>query len=498
MSDYISINVQEIEPAQSVHHSARTKTVTYLVANPNTVTNYRHDLASLNENTNNIDNVADYFKERELEIKQDYKQHIKQSMKANTKLYQEAVISFGRERFEQNNQSDILKATEDFCLEFEKKYNVKILMSSLHLDEGHKDENGTIQHNYHTHLLIENYSFDTHKTGMRKVDFRTLQTELAQSFEHLGFVRGDPEKKAVRLEHREYRAMKEQESALQKEIESLKSELASVEQVKEQYKLERQNLKDSGTAKQSDYQELKKQYTDLEQLAKNDKLTITDLQDTLKKIYNQCPEKTAKTYTDIGEIALSHIQKQAKDIKYFVENESYWFNEIQAIRQENKQLKNELIITQSENQQLKSDLNALQSIKNTPDVQTYQPTPEKLSEAIKSVSKQQSLINWQTQTIETLKNHAEKSKFIKTHEIAEIDDSLDVQLKPLDRLIGAFTGVADFVEKILEKFTAMERTISQQANEITGLHNKIGEWEKYADHLEEQLNHNEQGNEWER
>jgi hypothetical protein len=130
--------VQEIEPAQSVHHSARTKTVTYLVANPNTITNYRHDLASLNENPNEIDDVADYFKERELEIKQDYKQHIKQSMKTNTKLYQEAVISFGRERFEQNNQADILKATEDFCLEFEQKYNVKILMSSLHLERGTK------------------------------------------------------------------------------------------------------------------------------------------------------------------------------------------------------------------------------------------------------------------------------------------------------------------------------------------------------------------------
>ena len=200
MSDYISINVQETEPAQSIHHSARTKTVTYLVANPNTVTNFRHDLKSLNNNQNDINHVSDYFKARELEIKQDYRENNNRSIQKNTKLYQEAVISFGRERFEQNNQANILKATEDFCLEFEQKYNVKILMSSLHLDEGHKDENGTIKHNYHTHLLIENYSFDTHKTGMRKVDFRTLQTELAQSFEHLGFERGDPEKKAQRLE----------------------------------------------------------------------------------------------------------------------------------------------------------------------------------------------------------------------------------------------------------------------------------------------------------
>lgn len=284
MSDYISINVQETEPAQSIHHSARTKTVTYLVANPNTVTNFRHDLKSLNNNQNDINHVSDYFKARELEIKQDYRENNNRSIQKNTKLYQEAVISFGRERFEQNNQANILKATEDFCLEFEQKYNVKILMSSLHLDEGHKDENGTIKHNYHTHLLIENYSFDTHKTGMRKVDFRTLQTELAQSFEHLGFERGDPEKKAQRLEHREYRAMKEQETKREIELVDTKAQLAKLES---EYKTARQELKDSGIAKQADYQELKKQYEEQRVQIETKNKEISIIQHELEKSNTQ-------------------------------------------------------------------------------------------------------------------------------------------------------------------------------------------------------------------
>lgn len=284
MSDYISINVQETEPAQSIHHSARTKTVTYLVANPHTITNYRHDLTSLNTNPNEIENIKDYFNARKDEISQDYKQHIKQTMKSNTKLYQEAVISFGRERFEQNNQADILKATEDFCLEFEQKYNVKILMTSLHLDEGHKDENGTIQHNYHTHLLIENYSFDTHKTGMRKVDFRTLQTELAQSFEHLGFERGDPDKKAQRLEHREYRAMKEQETKREIELVDTKAQLAKLEV---EYKQARQELKDSGIAKQADYQELKRKYEEQRVQIETKNKEISIIQHELEKSNTQ-------------------------------------------------------------------------------------------------------------------------------------------------------------------------------------------------------------------
>ena len=213
MSDYVSINIQEIEPAQSVHHSMRTKKVTYLVANPNTVTNFRHDLELLNDAPDVIEQVAEYFKFRKLDINEDYKKHTNnRNIPKNTKLYQEAIISFGRERFEQNNQADILKATEDFCIKFENKYGCKILMTSLHLDEGHKNENGTIQHNYHTHLLIENYNFNTHKTCLQKLDYRKLQTELAQSFEHLGFERGDPEKKAIRLEHRQYRTMKEHEA----------------------------------------------------------------------------------------------------------------------------------------------------------------------------------------------------------------------------------------------------------------------------------------------
>jgi chromosome segregation ATPase len=416
---------------------------------------------------------------------------------------------------------------------------------------------------------------------MRKVDFRTLQTELAQSFEHLGFVRGDPEKKAVRLEHREYRAMKEQKSALQKEIDTLKSELASVKQVREQYKQERQHLKDSGTAKQSDYQELKKQYTELEQQAKLDKLTLANLEKAIKPlekfVYSdsdlQTLEFTADTlqyHEDFKANLNAEIETPLKNLMSEVfEDEQVKVamklhapyglvasttkkatEQIQELKQQNQHLirvntnlKTELNTTQSENQQLKNDLNALQSIKNAPDVQTYQPTPKKLSEAIKSVSKQQSLINWQTQTIETLKNLAEKSecgfldkavyvdweneylttdhreilelrghkferlatkndvqKFISTHEIAEIDDPLSVQLKPLERIIKSFSSVADFVEKVLEKFTSMEKTISEQANEITGLHNKIEQWADYADHLEQQLNENEHSNDnqWER
>ena len=329
MSNLISINVQEIEPAQSVHHSARTKTVSYLVSSPDTITTYRHDLTSANIDKSELDDVRDYFEVKTLTIKSDYKEHSKrhQKMQDKTKLYQEAVISFGREQFENCDQSEILKSLESFSDNFEQKYGCKILMTSLHLDEGHKSKDGTIEHNYHAHVLIENYSFETHKTCLQKLDYRKLQTDLAKDFEHLGFERGkdytalqqaenqlakEEHRKAktvkpVRLEHREYREMKESQSELELENIQLNDTIKKIEQpqenhvelktdnaakelqilqlheqlrlAKEQYDADRKKLKDSGEAKQADYQKLKIEYdqTKLELEKQNTKFEELEL-----------------------------------------------------------------------------------------------------------------------------------------------------------------------------------------------------------------------------
>lgn len=340
MSDYISINIQRCQPSQTIHHSNRSTYISYLVTNPNTITKYRHNLESLTKEDLQDKKVKQYFELRKTEIQQDYKSHIHQSMKANTKLYQEAVISFGRETFEQNNIADIEHSLDKFCNQFEQKYNVKILMSSLHLDEGHKNLQNEILHNYHAHILIENYSFETHKTGMRKVDFRKLQTELSQSFEHLGFRRGDPERKAVRLEHKEYRETAElikgidfeyqqfadinnkefqvdtigefaqkienvitENKSLRTENSLNRSQIKELEkQLAELNKTTRQNLKDSGVAIQQDYKNLKIEVTTIEEQLKNG--IITELE--------KAKQSGFKTYAEVLERKnTSFIQKQA-------------------------------------------------------------------------------------------------------------------------------------------------------------------------------------------
>ena len=351
MSNLVSINVQEIDPAQSIHHSARTKTVSYLVAEPNTITTYRHDLQSINIDKSNLDNVRDYFELRTAEINTDYKEtHNNRNIKKDTKLYQEAVISFGREQFENCDQSAVLKSINSFCNNFENKYGCKVLMSSLHLDEGHKSETGEILHNYHAHVLIENYSFETHKTTLQKLDYRKLQTELANEFKHLGFERGQdytglqkaenklakeehrqPEKiKPVRLEHREYRQMKEQEAGLELEIkntqlqdtiktlevskpaaepinEQLQADnnakalqIAQLQEqlrlAKEQYDADRKKLKESGEAKQADYQKLKAEYEELKSQLESSSQQNDALQTKVTTLENERLTKSFETF----------------------------------------------------------------------------------------------------------------------------------------------------------------------------------------------------------
>lgn len=264
-----------------------------------------------------LDRVGQYFDLRTADISEDYKLHNQRSMQKNTKLYHEAVVSFGREAFEQNNQSSVLESLENFCNNFEQKYNVKVLMTSLHLDEGHITKEADIKHNYHAHILIENYSFETHKTGMRTVDYRTLQTDLANEFQPLGFERGDPERKAQRLEHKQYKEMIEQKNDLEQEIyqkhyeplennhEQLKTkiqplvdrafeiakeqnqEIKSYDDVskilEDQYKQDRKTLKDSGVAKQVDYQNLKKTFEETKDQIKIEISNIKKEQDIIGK-----------------------------------------------------------------------------------------------------------------------------------------------------------------------------------------------------------------------
>lgn len=277
MSNYVSINIAEIDPTGAVFHNERVELPYYIFKDEKRpVTKYRHILEPLNKNKNifnklknqleqnrllndddekkqsrkNIlayenNKLAQFFIHRQNEIEIDYKNRYKRALQKSTKLYQEAIIIFSEEQFLKCSKEDIENSITSFCDDFEEKYGCKILYTSLHLDEGHtedveKIENGEIKtipkkvYNTHAHFLIENYNFETHKTCLQRLDYRKLQTEIASHFASLGFIRGESQyamtvngefskdkiKHTARLDHKQYRRVMEQ---IKPEVSQLKN-----------------------------------------------------------------------------------------------------------------------------------------------------------------------------------------------------------------------------------------------------------------------------------
>lgn len=189
MSDLISINIGNLESlSKSFSHNLRMKPPSYLIdeSDKNIDVAYIEQLTTFKKKED-FDEFQDNLTNK---IKDDYLKHNKQKMQEKTILFKEAVISFGREQFKNCYVKDINKALTNFVENFENKYKVKVLSHSIHLDEGHLNEKGEKEHNYHAHFQIANFDFKTHKTGMRKVNYSNLQTELFDAFKHLGFKRG--------------------------------------------------------------------------------------------------------------------------------------------------------------------------------------------------------------------------------------------------------------------------------------------------------------------
>ena len=193
----------------------------------------------------------------------------------------EAVLNFNPE----HTIEDVRRVAEHI----EAKFGIRCVEIAMHKDEGHIDkETDETVYNLHAHLNFVTYANGKQNWRREHIDpkkLSELQTEVA---ELMGMERGDPDRKAKRLEHRELKIVKQIESdkddqirmlikraetaekqlkeakatiETQKgEIERLKADLSDL---KAMYDEDRAKLKASGTATQSDYQALKKAHDDL-------------------------------------------------------------------------------------------------------------------------------------------------------------------------------------------------------------------------------------------
>lgn len=111
-------------------------------------------------------------------------------------LYIEFVVNFSQEYFftqYPQNQEQIIKDMENLIKDIEKKYKIKGLGYSLHLDEGYKKKDGTIIYNPHFHLSFLNYDFENNISpwrNLKRSDFKNFQDLAFDNFKNLGFERG--------------------------------------------------------------------------------------------------------------------------------------------------------------------------------------------------------------------------------------------------------------------------------------------------------------------
>jgi len=182
------------------------------------------------------------------------------------------------------NKNHTLEDVKKVSKHIEKKFNIICTAIAIHRDEGFV-ENGKPNYNYHAHI-----NFVTYKDGkqnwrrehIKPKSLSELQTEIAKLLE---MERGRENSKAVRLDHKAYKAQAK-EIAKQKD---LKAEIARL----------RAELKEQGAAREQ-YAQLEQLNRDLKKQIKNKNLTIDELKEKLKapKIWASTDDDKLKLLAD--------------------------------------------------------------------------------------------------------------------------------------------------------------------------------------------------------
>lgn len=130
---------------------------------------------------------------------------------------------------EDHHTLDDVKKLADFISE---KYHFTCTSVAIHRDEGHVNDDKSVDYNYHAHIC-----FVTLKNGqatkrlLKRSDLQNLQTECA---EILQMERGKKDSKAVRLEHDEYRYMKQRETRAK--VHQFSKDMETISELKQENK----------------------------------------------------------------------------------------------------------------------------------------------------------------------------------------------------------------------------------------------------------------------
>jgi hypothetical protein len=206
--------------------------------------------------------------------KENYQDKFGQKLQAKSYTW-EALINLNKE----HTLEDVQRLTKAI----EKETGFTSVQIAVHGDEGHINERGIVQYNLHAHVTF--FTLDqntgqqlyrksiTQKQKEQQPNLKPMNRERLSKLQditakELNMERGKKGSKAIRLGHKQYKAVKQEELAKQKD---LKAEIAEL----------RAELQ-ANKASRADYAELEALNKDLKKRIKSKDLTISDLKSELE------------------------------------------------------------------------------------------------------------------------------------------------------------------------------------------------------------------------
>jgi hypothetical protein len=127
---------------------------------------------------------------------ENYKKILGKNPRSDFNCYLEGVLAFSNDKFQKAFKEDPLvfeTALTESLDRISKEFGFTGLGWSLHVDEGYKQEDGSIILNPHAHLSFFNYDFENRISTFKKLkkkDFSRMQDICGEVFKELGFERG--------------------------------------------------------------------------------------------------------------------------------------------------------------------------------------------------------------------------------------------------------------------------------------------------------------------
>lgn len=200
-----SINIQTAS-AHCFAHNDRSDKVTYLI-----------DDSKENECDRSAADAKKQLEEYITDAEKNYRERVGRKMKSDTIKAVEAVVNL--------NAGHTLKDVQALAERIEKRFGFRAVQIAIHRDEGKsaKDKN------YHAHIVMCNLRPDG-STIQRTLGRDGLQKLQDLTAETLMMKRGQKGSKAVRLEHREYKAKVQEIEHLREANEELRYNFRAAQQ----------------------------------------------------------------------------------------------------------------------------------------------------------------------------------------------------------------------------------------------------------------------------